>query len=429
MEAKTEYKAASDTVPFKERVNRLVRELERAIRFDRPSILLAIYQSELVRAEAERAIAQQLHEMGQRTERVTINEQKHDLPLYLVQQSDHKKTVYFVQGLQWGGGEDGRNAYRALNIRREYFVDYRLRFILWLTEKEAYNLPRYAPDFWAFRHRVVEFFDLPQKDQINKYAHILTFRELAGHKYKDDTETKIGYRERLLTELPENSEFISQRIDLLNSLGLLYLIKEDCEASISNFKAGLSLAKKLAIPHVESLFHYGLGLTYEQLYQYEDAIREFQKASQLDPTNPMPFVGLGDIYQQLSKYQEALTTYQKALAIFEENEELSALFNPAVLYYEMGNTFSSLGRIEEAISAYQKSIDLDDSVIRPYILLALLFAIQEQTDKALDYLEKGPKLAPQLYEEITKIPGFSTLSRHARFQELISKAKIEASSK
>ena len=35
------------------------------------------------------------------------------------------KPVFFISNLDWGGGEDGKQAYRALNMQRELFVENR----------------------------------------------------------------------------------------------------------------------------------------------------------------------------------------------------------------------------------------------------------------------------------------------------------------
>jgi tetratricopeptide (TPR) repeat protein len=386
METKTEYKAASDTVPFKERVDRLVRELERAIRFDRPSILLAIYQSELVRAEAEKAIARQLHEMGQRTERVTINEEKYDLPLYLVQQPDHEKTVYFVQGLQWGGGEDGRNTYRALNIRREYFVDYRLRFILWLTEKEAYNLPRYAPDFWAFRHRVVEFFDPPDEEQIAKHTGSLIMRDLLDDQAWDqDIEANIGYRERLLMQLGGKQETTLQRLFLLLTLGALYGNKGMYDTALKNLTEALNLAIQLEDYLLQSVAYSGRGDIYDDLEQYEKALTDYDQAIQLDPNNAYAFYNRGITYHKLDQYEKALADFDRAIKLDPDD---------ARAFYYRSNVYHDLGWYEKALADYDQAIQLDPNNAYAYNNRGLTYHKLGEYEKALADYDRAIQLNP-----------------------------------
>ena len=65
--------------------------------------------------------------------------------------------MFFISGI--GRNNDaGRGViYRALNFQRELLVENRIILVLWLGTPEAAELALQAPDFWAFRHRVVEF--------------------------------------------------------------------------------------------------------------------------------------------------------------------------------------------------------------------------------------------------------------------------------
>jgi hypothetical protein len=155
-----------ETENLAERINCLFRELHMALKHDRPSILLAVYRSELVRAKVEATLSARLQESGWQTEHVYISEQNPDLPRYLCERADRETAVFFVSGVRLGGGSDGQNACRALNLRREYFVEQRLRVVLWLTEAEERLLSYHAPDFWSFRHRVVTFLDNPWPEPI-----------------------------------------------------------------------------------------------------------------------------------------------------------------------------------------------------------------------------------------------------------------------
>jgi hypothetical protein len=198
---------------FEERIDILFRELELALKWDRPSILLAIYASDFVRADAQFALAARLRKLGQTTTDYRVDEENADIPLRLSEHPDRAHTVFFVWGLQYGGGVDGRNAYRALNIRREYFVDYRLRAVFWLTEAEAIALPKYAPDFWAFRHRVIEFMDRPEPHAA-KIGRALAWSDWDERTLREDTDAKIELRLALLKDLPPGDETLAARAEL-----------------------------------------------------------------------------------------------------------------------------------------------------------------------------------------------------------------------
>ena len=165
MPAEFDQKQPEQSESFAERIDMLFEELAFAFQRQRPSILLAFYESESVRERAERALKERLAENGQPLVPFSVDESHFDIPLLLSQRPDRDRAVFSVTGLAHGGGKAGANAYRALNIRREYFVDYAIRLIIWLSNAEAMALSRHAPDFWAFRHRVVEF-DQPAEPEL-----------------------------------------------------------------------------------------------------------------------------------------------------------------------------------------------------------------------------------------------------------------------
>ncbi len=142
---------------FEENIRTLSSELELAIRWGRPSILLAICKSKLSQNRAENALERSAEELGQSIKRISVNGERSDVAHLILENERVDKSIFFVTNLDQGGGDDGKNAYRALNIYRELFVEQEVRCVFWLTLSEASNLPKFAPDFWAFRHQVVEF--------------------------------------------------------------------------------------------------------------------------------------------------------------------------------------------------------------------------------------------------------------------------------
>lgn len=74
---------------FEEHVAILYGELEQAIKWDRPSILLAIYSSEFIRADAEDALTAELNKLGQTVIQYPVSGQDNaDIALNLSQYPD-----------------------------------------------------------------------------------------------------------------------------------------------------------------------------------------------------------------------------------------------------------------------------------------------------------------------------------------------------
>lgn len=193
---------AAEGEPFAERVARLADELKLAIEWNRPSILFAVYQSHFVMLDAQQALAAHVRALGQDVERYVVNKDNADIPLILSHHPERERIVFFVQGLQFGG----EPVIHALNLRREYFVDKSIRAVFWLTEYEATAVAHGAPDFWAFRHRSVDFMDVPESLQTGETTSDIPWTSTEVKTPLKDTDAKIALRQRLLAELAETVE-------------------------------------------------------------------------------------------------------------------------------------------------------------------------------------------------------------------------------
>ena len=146
---------------FENRVTIVLDELSLGIQWDRACLIVLVYRSEQVRNRVQAMLAKSLGESGEAVLIYSVDKYHYDIPLELLNHPKRKRAVFFVSGLCWGGGRGYSNAYRALNMHREYLVEGNIKAIFWLTINEAKQLARFSPDFWAFRHKVIEFLDLP----------------------------------------------------------------------------------------------------------------------------------------------------------------------------------------------------------------------------------------------------------------------------
>ncbi len=359
----------SSPLPFEQQLARLWRELSRAIRLQSPLIVLVTYQSEFVRADAEAELEERLRGVGQLVERVFINAQNPDLPDQLRQRENSDHTVYFISGLRFGGGEDGRSAYRALNIRREYFIKYGLRVVFWLVEEEAHNLPRYAPDFWAFRHRAVEFMEEPTSDQIAHYSAALPQRQWANDwTLLQDNAAKIAYRRRLLQELPDTPESSTTRAEILYALGTLYRASRQFEAGVKALQQALSLAQQIDDAQLQVKCYNELGEIYNDQGQYQEALFPVNQAlqisqMQLGPDHPdtaQSLNNLGYLLRAMGNLAEARPYFERALAI---REKALGPNHPdtALSLNNLGGLLDSMGNLAEARPYYERALAIKEA--------------------------------------------------------------------
>jgi len=379
-------KENQDRGSFEDRVAILFEELEMAIKWGRPSILLAVYKSEFIRAEAEASLEEKLSEVGQVVYRLQVNDERFDILPFLSRHPRRKKTIFYISGLRWGGGRGGQNAYRALNIRREFLVDNSIRTVLWLTDAEGIDLPLHAPDFWSFRHRVIEFRDLPSPEHIISLPERLVWHDWEPYSFGEEIDARIALRESLLDELPDRDESQAARADLLYALAYLYWVKSKPEKSIDLLKQGLGIAQRLPLPAMQSRFLVGLGIVYQDLKQINEAISSCREASALDPGDSKPWSNLGSIYRDLGETREAIKACIKAI---ELNPKDARPWN------NLGNVYLDLGRLDDAIHAYMRAIDLDPSDARPWVNLGCVFREQERIKDAINAFKKAINLNPR----------------------------------
>src|SRR6266436_7366169 len=107
--------------PADDRLDIFFRELELAIKWQRPSILLAVYPSEAIHAEAEAALENKVISCGQKVIHIRgADGENLDLSRFISHTPEADKAIFFVDGLSRGRQRDGFDLYRALNQSREY---------------------------------------------------------------------------------------------------------------------------------------------------------------------------------------------------------------------------------------------------------------------------------------------------------------------
>jgi tetratricopeptide (TPR) repeat protein len=398
----------------------LFEELAFAIQWDRPSILLIFYESEYVRADVELALEKRLAEIEQQVVDLTVDEKKFDIPLLLSQRPDRGHSVYSITGLSWGGGKENANAYRALNIRRELFVDYQIRVIFWLNRDEATELTRYAPDFWAFRHRVVEFNDASDLLRLAIPANEITEYEPEFSSQQKELDGQITLREALLGDMPNTDESVERRLDLLLTLATMYQAKGEYNQSILRLKQGLGLAQPLNRSELLPRFWERLGFVYQDLNNPRNAIRAFRKAIRLlpedadfwfnlgkiylaqgragaaqnafkkaikySPDDPFAWTGLGQVYRMLGRAEGALIAYRKASQLAPQD---------ANAWLKLGNLYIDLGLLPEAWEACNNAIKLAPRNALSWITLGLVYRMGKRISDAIIPCQQAITLDPQ----------------------------------
>src|SRR5512136_427859 len=89
---------------FQQRVNVILDELRLAIKWGRPSLITAVFRSEHIKNRIQSRLSRSLEESGQDILCYRVEPAHYDIPLDLMDYPGHEKAVFFICGLQWGGG-------------------------------------------------------------------------------------------------------------------------------------------------------------------------------------------------------------------------------------------------------------------------------------------------------------------------------------
>jgi tetratricopeptide (TPR) repeat protein len=262
---------------FDDNLDILFDEIMLAEQWGRPSLLLAVHKSRFGQEKAEAQLEDRLRAEGFHVQRIAFNDQRSDIALLLNEAQSSTKPVYYISNLDWGGGDDQRDAYRGLNLHREMFVEGAVRAVFWLTANEAANLPRYAPDFWAFRHRVVEFISQRATGKVRLPAGILVWDVQQSLSAFESTEASIRAREELLRKLPDSPEALAARVELHAGLGFLHWCLGSLSKAADELQAGLVLAGEHALPELKASLLNGLGIIRYEMGDFGAALDKFQE--------------------------------------------------------------------------------------------------------------------------------------------------------
>ncbi len=383
---------AKDT--FEARVSRLGNYIIRAFKYNKPSILFALYISEFLRADVEKSIEKSLKEHGLKIVNVDAGRNK-DIPS-IISSMNSDNTVFLVHDMEKGFPE----VLQFLNFKREELVEHHAKVVFWVKEEELALISAEAPDFFAFRNRVVEFMELPAMGE--RRPALVEFALETEYKSMDEIKRSIELKEKLLYELSNEAE-ISEY--LLSSLGVLYGQIGYYTKMIEYTKKSLKIASKTGDRGGEGIAFINLGIAYRSLGDTKKAIEYLETAlkiaQELGDRNGegRVLVNLGNAYRDLDDIQKAIEYYEKALKIIQDNNdkrgESSVLGN-------FGIAYRVLGEVRKATEYYEKALKIAQEIgdrRREGIWLGTIansYSDLGDGSKAIGYYKKALEIAQEM---------------------------------
>jgi eukaryotic-like serine/threonine-protein kinase len=126
--------------------------------------------------------------------------------------------------------------------------------------------------------------------------------------------------------------------------------------------------------------HVCLGVLDNGTGKYEEAVQQFQSATELDSSNPDAYVGLGKAYELLGKPQDAESAYKKMIAL-RPNYWLG--------YNVLGAFYLGQAQFDDASKMFQKVVALTPESFRGYANLGATLLYEAKYGDAIRPLEQS----------------------------------------
>ena len=183
--------------------------------------------------------------------------------------------------------------------------------------------------------------------------------------------------------------------------GKIYLNLKEFEKSLNCFLRCVKLGENT----IEIL--YGIARSYKELYKFDESLKYYTKALELDPSAKSYYLFAKCLYS-MGKKEYAIEIYNKAIAI-----------NPNYIeaYFHKGICLSNLNFKEEAINMYNKVIELNPNFVDAYFQRGYCYYNLKKYQKAMIEMNKVLELDPNYYQAYYE-KGFC-FQKMKRYEEAI----------
>jgi tetratricopeptide (TPR) repeat protein len=197
-----------------------------------------------------------------------------------------------------------------------------------------------------------------------------------------------------------------------NNLGSSYYNLGETDLSIKAFERSIELKENVKA-------YSNLGTLYLYKRRYEDAVKNNEKAVELNKNNESAWGNLADAYRFAQRNSQMVASaYERAIKLARDKLELNAKDADALSILAVN--YAKMEKFEIAVKEITRARNLapnDFAVLRRCIIV---LELSNQRDKALEVLREYKKLDGSLYE-INENPFLTNLRLDKNYQKLIKK--------
>jgi tetratricopeptide (TPR) repeat protein len=143
------------------------------------------------------------------------------------------------------------------------------------------------------------------------------------------------------------------------------------------------------------------GVVYEVNHRYDQAIADYTKALEINPSYAGGYHNRGVAYGRKGQYDKALADFTKSIAL-----------NPryAGAYYSRGNVYGKLGKHDDqAIADYTKALEVNPRYALAYYSRGRVYYLRKEYGKSMEDVNKaqalGYKIPAEFLDDLHKASG------------------------
>ena len=128
------------------------------------------------------------------------------------------------------------------------------------------------------------------------------------------------------------------------------------------------------------------GIAFMNVENYENALRAFNNAIEMDPTSSSTYLYKGWVLNALADYNQALTVLNRASDLDPKN---------LWIYIHRAGAYMMLGNCRQALLDAEKVISLDETIAYAYAIRGWAYSCLGKLDRALADLNKSAQMDPK----------------------------------
>jgi len=244
---------------------------------------------------------------------------------------------------------------------------------------------------------------------------------------------RFYWEKRTQDSLEKSKEFFNQAIEKDPNYALAYVGLADYYYVLSDYalvptpaqspKVRAAAHKALAIDDSLAEAHAVLAGASQDLWEWDAAEREYQRALELDPNNTNARHWYALFLDRMGRFEDAIAQYKRALDL----DPLNLTFNTS-----LAGVYADEGQYDRALDQFKKTIEIDPNYASAHDNLSRLYREQSKYELWLEEWKKAATLDPDpdelsIYEEVALVyakSGFrSAQSRHVELRKQLAQRR------